>query len=452
MKKIHDFKEKKILVLGLGKSGTSAAKLLKKLGADVQVNDAAETLALGLEEMGITVITGSHPLELLDGVELLVKNPGIPYENIMVTEAIKRQIPVWTDIELAYRVSEAEIIAITGTNGKTTTTSLIEEMFKQANKPAKVAGNIGIPASQVAEKVSSQETIIMESSSFQLMGTEKFHPKIAIITNIFSAHLDYHGSQEAYEVAKWKIQNNMIEDDFLILNLDQEKMLSYVSQTRANVQVISLKKKTNAAYLLEGKIYYQEEYIMEADQLSLPGDHNLENALFALTAAKLSGIENQAICKALTTFTGKKHRLQFLGKAQGRMAYNDTEATNILATQKALTGFDHKKVWLFIGGLDRGNSFDELSDSLVDLKGMIIMGESSPKLVKLAESLQIPYHLTENVKTGLLEIFPQTEKGDILLLSPACASWDQYKNAAERGDLFIETFENLKLDSEKEMA
>ena len=444
MKKIQTFKAKKVLVLGLGKSGHSAAKLLKKLAAFVTVNDAGKVSSPELEALGIPVITGSHPIELLDGVDFLVKNPGIPYENVMVAAALERKIPIYTDIELAYLISEAPIIAITGTNGKTTTTTLIAKILNEAGKSARLAGNIGFPASEVAAEVTSEDTIIMETSSFQLMGTEKFHPHIALITNIYSTHLDYHGSQENYEAAKWNIQKNMTSDDFLILNFNQEKMKAYAERTRATVLPVSLHEKVAGAYLADGKLYFKGEYIMEALELSLPGEHNIENALLVIAATKLSGADNQSIVHVLKTFEGVRHRLQFIGTVQGRRAYNDTEATNILATKKALTGFDHSKLWLFVGGLDRGNDFDELEESLKGLKGMIIMGETTDKFVSLAKKLNLPYIVTENVTTGLKEIFPQTEIGDTLLLSPACASWDQYKNAEERGDLFIAAFEKLK--------
>ncbi|MDR0300116.1 MAG: UDP-N-acetylmuramoyl-L-alanine--D-glutamate ligase [Streptococcaceae bacterium] len=446
MKNIQDFQGKNVLVLGLGRSGTSAAKLLRDLGATVTVNDFADTEAPELEKLGITVVTGSHPMDLIEQAEILVKNPGIRYDNVLVARAEECQIPIYTDIELAYLVSEAEIIALTGTNGKTTTTTLIGQILNESGISARLAGNIGYPASNVAAEVTKTDMLVMETSSFQLMGTERFRPHIAVITNIYSTHLDYHGSQENYEAAKWNIQKNMKQDDFLILNFNQEKMREiYAKSTKATVVPISTQEVlTNGAYLLDGKLYYKGEFIMNKADLSLPGDHNVENALSAIAATKLAGAKNEAIVHVLSTFEGVRHRLQFLGLAQGRRAYNDTEATNILATKKALTGFEHSKLWLFVGGLDRGNNFDELEDSLKDVKGLVISGETTAKFVALAEKLSIPYHVTENVVTGLNEIFPQTELGDTLLLSPACASWDQYKNAEQRGDMFIDAFEKLK--------
>lgn len=449
MKKITTFEDKKILVLGLARSGMAAALVLHELGAIVTVNDGKpfeeNKEAQILLEEGVKVITGSHPLDLLDeDFALMVKNPGIRYDNPMVERAEALKIPIITEVELAYLISEAPIIGITGTNGKTTTTTLIADILNAAGQSAKLSGNIGFPASEVAEKATASDTLVMELSSFQLMGIDRFRPKIALITNLFSAHLDYHGSQEAYEAAKWRIQENMLADDFLILNFNQEKCRALADKTKAQVVPFSSTQKVDGAYVQEGKIYFKEELIMEVSELSLPGEHNLENALAAIVAAKLQGADKAAIVSVLSNFAGVKHRLQYLGEIDGRKVYNDSKATNILATQKALSGFDNRKLWLLAGGLDRGNGFESLEADLADLKGMVVFGQTAPKLRASAEKLNIPVFDSENVATALVEVLPQTVAGDTILLSPACASWDQYKTFEERGDLFIETFEKLK--------
>ncbi|MFC4651583.1 UDP-N-acetylmuramoyl-L-alanine--D-glutamate ligase [Lactococcus nasutitermitis] len=449
MKKITTFENKKVLVLGLAKSGIAAARLLDKLGAIVTVNDskafdenpAAQTL---LEE-GIKVICGHHPLELLDeDFALMVKNPGIRYDNPMVVRALELKIPVITEVELAYLVSEAPIIGITGTNGKTTTTTLIAAILNADGQSAKLSGNIGFPASDVASEATPDDTLVMELSSFQLMGIETFKPKIAVITNLFSAHLDYHGSQEAYEAAKWRIQEHLTKENFLILNFNQEKCKALANQTKATIVPFSTHEKVDGAYEYDGKLYFKDEFIMNSADLSLLGEHNVENALAAIAVAKLQGAKNEAIISVLTAFAGVKHRLQYLGEINGHKVYNDSKATNILATQKALSGFDNTKLWLLAGGLDRGNGFDELADDIAGLKGMIVFGQTAPKLQNLAEKLGIPVFKSENVATALKEVLARTGNGDTILLSPANASWDQYKTFEERGDLFIQTFETLK--------
>ena len=449
MKKIKTFEEKKVLILGLAKSGEAAARLLHTLGAHVTVNDGKafeeNPAAQALLEEGIEVICGSHPLELLDeDFDFMVKNPGIRYDNPMIKKALEKKIPVVTEVELAYLVSEAPIIGITGTNGKTTTTTLIADILNADGQSAKLAGNIGFPASEVAAHASAQDTLVMELSSFQLMGIVDFKPQIALITNIFSSHLDYHGSQEAYEAAKWRIQENLTSEQYLILNFNQKKCRALAEHTAAQVVPFATENKVDGAYALEGKLYFRDEFIMDAADLALPGEHNLENALAAIAVAKLSGAKNHAIIEVLTSFSGVKHRLQYLGELAGRKVYNDSKATNILATEKALSGFENSRLWLLAGGLDRGNGFEDLADSVTGIKGMVLFGETAPKLQELADRLQIPTLHSENVATALKAIFNKTEEGDTILLSPACASWDQYKTFEERGDMFIKAFEELK--------
>ena len=390
MKKISNFKNKKVLVLGLAKSGESAARVLKALGAIVTVNDGKpfdeNPAAQSLLAEGIKVITGEHPLGLLEeAFEVMVKNPGIPYDNPMVVRALALGIPVITEVELAYLISESPIVGITGTNGKTTTTTIIAEILNTDGQVAKLSGNIGFPASDVAASSSSDERLIMELSSFQLMGIETFRPHIAVITNVFSAHLDYHGSQVNYEAAKWRIQENMTADDYLVLNFNQEKLRHKAGQSLAKIVPFSTTDENkNGAYVADGGIYFKDERIMAVADLSLPGEHNLENALAAICVAKLSNVSTEAIISILTTFSGVKHRLQYLGQKSTIKFYNDSKATNILATQKALSGFDNQKLWLLAGGLDRGNGFEALSSDIAGLKGMVVFGETAPKLRELA--------------------------------------------------------------------
>ena len=450
MKKISNFKNKKVLVLGLAKSGESAARVLKALGAIVTVNDGKpfdeNPAAQSLLAEGIKVITGEHPIGLLEeAFEVMVKNPGIPYDNPMVVRALALGIPVITEVELAYLISESPIVSITGTNGKTTTTTMIAEILNADGQVAKLSGNIGFPASDVAASSSSDERLIMELSSFQLMGIETFRPHIAVITNVFSAHLDYHGSQVNYEAAKWRIQENMTADDYLVLNFNQEKLRHKAGQSLVKIVPFSTTDETkNGAYIADGGIYFKDERIMAVADLSLPGEHNLENALAAICVAKLSNVSTEAIISILTTFSGVKHRLQYLGQKSTIKFYNDSKATNILATQKALSGFDNQKLWLLAGGLDRGNGFEALSSDIAGLKGMVVFGETAPKLRELAEQLNIPVFESETVATAAQLAYEQATPGDTILLSPANASWDQYKTFEQRGDLFIDAFSKLE--------
>jgi UDP-N-acetylmuramoylalanine--D-glutamate ligase len=450
MKKITTFENKKVLVLGLAKSGESAARVLNQLGAIVTVNDGKpfdeNPAAQDLLAEGIRVITGSHPLDLLEeAFEVMVKNPGIPYDNPMVARALALAIPIITEVELAYLISESAIIGITGTNGKTTTTTLIGEILNAAGQSARLAGNIGFPASDVAASATADETLVMELSSFQLMGIDTFRPTIAVITNIFSAHLDYHGSQANYEAAKWRIQENMTADDYLVLNFNQAILRQQAKHTAAQVVPFSTSEKCETgAYVAAGQLFFRDEAVMAVADLSLPGEHNLENALAAICVAKLSGVSNAAIVSVLTTFSGVAHRLQYLGQKSGIKFYNDSKATNSLATQKALSGFANETLWLLAGGLDRGNQFDDLAADVTGLKGMIVFGQTAPKLRALAIALDIPVYDSQDVASAAKLAYELADQGDTILLSPANASWDQYKNFEQRGDLFSSAYTELE--------
>jgi len=449
MKTISKFANKKVLVLGLAKSGESAARLLDKLGAIVTVNDGKpfeeNPAAQSLLEEGIKVITGGHPLELLDeDFEWMVKNPGIPYNNPMVMRALEKKIPVITEVELAYLISDAPIIGITGSNGKTTTTTMIAEVLTAGGQNGLLSGNIGFPASQVAQDAGETDTLVMELSSFQLMGIEAFHPEIAVITNLMPTHLDYHGSFEEYVAAKWNIQKNMTASDYVVLNFNQDLAKELAKKTAAKVLPFSTKEKVDGAYLDGDVLTFRGEAIMKASELGVPGSHNVENALATIAVAKLRGIDNQVIRETLAHFGGVKHRLQYVGEINQVKFYNDSKSTNILATQKALSGFDNSKVILIAGGLDRGNEFDELVPDIKGLKKMVILGESAARVKRAADQAEVSYLDASDIRDATRKAFSVAEPGDIVLLSPANASWDMYKNFEVRGDEFLAVFKELK--------
>lgn len=449
MKTISKFANKKVLVLGLAKSGESAARLLDKLGAIVTVNDGKpfeeNPAAQSLLEEGIKVVTGGHPLELLDeDFEWMVKNPGIPYNNPMVMRTLEKKIPVITEVELAYLISDAPIIGITGSNGKTTTTTMIAEVLTAGGQNGLLSGNIGFPASQVAQDAGETDTLVMELSSFQLMGIETFHPEIAVITNLMPTHLDYHGSFEEYVAAKWNIQKNMTDSDYIILNFNQDLAKELAKKTAAKVIPFSTQEQVDGAYLDGDVLTFRGEAIMTASELGVPGSHNVENALATIAVAKLRGIDNQVIRETLAHFGGVKHRLQYVGEINQVKFYNDSKSTNILATQKALSGFDNSKVILIAGGLDRGNEFDELVPDIKGLKKMVILGESAARVKRAADQAEVSYLDASDIRDATRKAFSVAEPGDIVLLSPANASWDMYKNFEVRGDEFLAVFKELK--------
>lgn len=452
MKKATEYANEKILVLGLAKSGVAAAKLLHQLGAFVTVNDAKKIdenpEAQELLALGMTVITGSHPIDLLDeGFSLIVKNPGIPYTNPILEKAIEKKIPIMTEVEIAYAVSEAGFIGITGTNGKTTTTTMVYQLLNSERKQgvAKLAGNIGYPTSDVVVKSKKEDVLVTELSSFQLMGIEKFKPSIAIVTNLFEAHIDYHGNRENYVQAKWEIQKNMTSADYLILNGNQKELRNLAEKTKATVMYFSTSTiEEEGAYVLDDSLFYKDEKIMLASEVGVPGNHNIENALAAIIVAKLSGVSNEKIKQTLMNFSGVPHRTEFIGEYEGVKVYNDSKATNILATEKALSGFDNEKLVLIAGGLDRGNGFEDLEESLKGLKMLVATGETADKLIAVGEKVGITNCLkVSSMAEAVKQAWDSSEKGDVILLSPACASWDQYQNFEIRGEAFVKEIKQI---------
>ena len=450
MKKSEKFTNKHILILGLAKSGYAAARVLHEVGAILTVNDQKpyeeNEAAQELEKMGIKVVCGGHPIDILDDhFDFIIKNPGIPYSNPILVKAIDKGIPILTEVELAYHITPADFIGITGSNGKTTTTTLIYEMLEKGEKSPLIAGNIGTVSCEVAQGAAKENIIVTELSSFQLMGIEDFAPKIAVLLNIFDAHLDYHGTKEEYIKAKARIFENQTEADYCVINLDDKDVMFAAENVRSKkVPFSTTKVLQEGAYIKDQAIYFNDEKIIEIKDIVLPGVHNLENILAAVAVAKLVSTPNCAIIEVLTSFTGVKHRLQYVTTIENRKFYNDSKATNILATKKAISAFE-QPVILLAGGLDRGNEFDELVDELTRVKAMVLFGQTAKKLERAGQLAGIEIVKTvDNVEAAVKVAYDLSNEGDVILLSPACASWDQHKTFEERGDIFINAVHKLK--------
>ena len=452
MKEITDYQNKKVIVLGLAKSGVHAALLLHKLGALVTVNDikplSENPSAQELVEAGIRVIAGSHPLALLDeDFSVMVKNPGIPYTNPMVKRAQELNIPIITEPELAYEVLEGEFIGVTGTNGKTTTTTLINLMLNEGLKAPRsfVAGNIGVPASEVAQTIKADQIMVTELSSFQLLGTTELKPHIAVLTNIYEAHLDYHGNRHNYIEAKMNLVKNQTATDYFVINWDTEEWRELSQRSQAQVVPFSRQGLSHeGSYVQDGLIYFKEEQICPVAIIKIPGQHNVENALAAVAVAKIKGVSNEAIANVLRTFAGVRHRIQFVEEWQGRRFYNDSKATNIEATTVALQSFEQPIV-LIAGGLDRGFVFDELVPLIKkDVKAMVVYGETADLMKDAGEKAGLSTIIkVNNLVEATQQAVKLSEPNEIVLLSPAAASWDQFKTFEDRGDLFIKTVEEI---------
>jgi UDP-N-acetylmuramoylalanine--D-glutamate ligase len=451
MKSVEDLEDKNVLVLGMAKSGVSAALLLHRLRANVLVNDAnanqPQELIEKLENKGIRMVLGEHPTNILsqNKIELIVKNPGIPYTNPVLVDAQARGIKIVSEPELAYWVMDSELIGVTGSNGKTTVTTLIQLMLDDNKKHAYVAGNIGVPATTVAQKATAEDKIVMELSSFMLAGIDRLHPHIAVLNNIFASHLDWHKTRENYVNDKMNITKNQTKDDFLVINWDNTEWQELAKRTQAKVVPFSRQGLTKSgAYEIEGKLYFKDELIMEVDEIGIPGEQNVENALAAIAVAKIEKVSTAHIKQVLTTFGGVKHRIQYVENLNGRQFYNDSKATDIEATQVALRSFK-KPVILIAGGLDRHDDLDRLIPDLEpNVKEVIVNGETAEKFKKIAQKAGISVIKDSSRVSESVEIaYQDSKEGDIILLSPAAASWDQYKTFEERGDEFIAAVQNL---------
>ncbi len=447
MKYTTAYENKRILVLGLAKSGFAAAKLLHRLGAQVIVNEYRELPTddmhkCALEALGVCVIDGGHPDNVLDAVELIVKNPGIPYSNPVLVKAKERHIPIVVETDIAAQVSEAPMIAITGTNGKTTTTTLIHAMLEADEQAPLFAGNIGEVVSEVVLDATRNNVLVTELSSFQLMASPHLHPQISLLLNFDEAHLDYHTDLAEYHQAKAQIFANQTADDICVYNADDLKIVAAVRQAHASLVGFSQTEKTNGAYVNNGTIYYQNEAIIAIADVVLPGKHNIENILAAISIAKLREVSTAAIVSVLKTFAGVKHRLQFVTKKQNHYFYNDSKATNIQAAKTALASFQRPIVWL-AGGLDRGVDFETLRPYCERVQAIVTFGETAPKFMALAEQLQVSAAHVETMDEAVSVANNFAIDESVILLSPACASWDQYPSFEVRGDAFLTAVNQL---------
>ena len=446
------FENKKILVLGMARSGYEVCKYLSKHNNTIILNDGGsrdkqdDAKVKELEQLGITLIFDSHPDDLLDdSFDYIIKNPGIRNDHKYVVKAKELGIPVINEAEMAYRLlpDDVTLIGITGTNGKTTTTTLTYEMIKKSGKRVHLAGNIGYPLCSFLDKLESGDIIVMEVSCQQLANMDKFNPHIALMTNLSEAHIDFFGSYEAYKEDKLKLFKNQQDDDIAILNIENDEVMKGTTDIKSNVKYFSSKREINGAYMLDNKLYYYDEFIINRDEFLLKGNHNVENALGAMMIAKEVGVDNESIVSVLKTFTGVRHRLEFIDKVKGVDYYNDTEATNTKCTQIALSSFD-KNVILILGGLERGQDFHDLDNFISPVKEIVGIGECRDRVKEYGESVGIKTNTFEKLVEAMDYINSVVVDGDTVLLSPASASWDQYKQCEDRGDEFRDIVKELK--------
>ena len=444
------FKNMKILILGMARSGVAAARVLIKRGNTVIINDIKEEhdkeIIKELNDLGVELILGSHPLELVDkSINYVIKNPGIKDDHKLIVKARELGIPVINEVELAYNLlpNDITLIGITGTNGKTTTTTLTYEiMHKAFGDKVHLAGNIGYPLCGIIDKLKKDDIIVMEVSVQQSVNFDKFHPHIALLTNYSPAHIDFLGTYENYKKTKAKMFYNQEKSDIAILNLNNKDVCDELKNIKSIKKYFSSSKKTNC-YLKDNVIYYNDEKIIDTSIIKIPGIHNIENILGAISIAKEFNVSNEVINDVISNFTGVEHRLEFVDEIDGVRFYNDTEATNIKCTQIALSSFN-KPIIIILGGLERGQNFDDLNEYVSDVKAIIGIGECRERVREFGIKNNINTYIHEYLKDGFKDIKNIMENGDIVLLSPASASWDQYPECEVRGSEFKDLVKDLK--------
>jgi UDP-N-acetylmuramoylalanine--D-glutamate ligase len=443
------FTNNKILILGFARSGYEAAKFLAKRNNEVILNDMKtdheQEKIDELEALGVKIILGDHPDDLLDSsFDYLIKNPGVPIDHKYVLKARELGVEVINEVEMAFRLlpEGVKFVGITGTNGKTTTTTLIYDMLIKDGKRAHLTGNIGFPLIGFLDKLQKDDIIVMETSCQQLENLTKFNPDIAVMTNLSEAHIDFLKSYDNYKRVKTKIFQNHDSHNIAVLNHENKDVMDMTKDIKSTKKYFSIKEKVDGCYLKDDAIYYYDEKIIDTKDIRLIGNHNYENIMAAIIVVKELGVKNESIVSLLKEFKGVEHRIEFVREYKNVKFYNDSKATNIKATQIALSAFKTPVV-ILLGGLDRGHDFFELKDYMKYVKHVVALGECRNRVEDFAKELGIPCTNVETLKEAVPAAVKVANAGDTILLSPASASWDQYKCFEDRGDEFKKLVNNL---------
>ena len=452
------FKRRKIIILGLARSGFAAAKVLASAKKKNQViltekkskEELDPKVLQELENLDVDLVLGDNPIELVNReVDYIIKNPGIAIDHPYVLKAKELGIPVINELELAYQLMPKEgvtLIGITGTNGKTTTTTLIYEMIKASNRQVYLAGNIGYPLCDFIGKIKRGDIVVVETSCQQLENIDTYKPNIAVLTNIDIAHLEFMKTYEHYKEVKMRIMQNQTSEDVVIINDDCQELDEAKRRAKAKKRFFSLKNQKATAHITDKTIYVNEKPVIALKDIKLIGEHNYQNIMAAILAVKEVGVDDASIKKVLTTFKGVEHRLEYVDTINGVDFYNDTEATNIKCTQIALASFNRPTI-LILGGYERNQNFADLIPYLKNTKAILAIGSTKERVLEFGKKQNIPTYAYNTQLEALSYVFDLASPGDVVLLSPAAASWDQYKQAEDRGAEFkdwVKAQKNLK--------
>lgn len=444
-----DARDKNFLILGLGTSGYAAARKLLSLGAIVSTADSSveyEVMkrAVELEKAGATAVTWGLPADMLRNQDYLVVSPGVPVDEPVVKSARRRGVKVMSELELAFQLTDSPIVAVTGTNGKSTVVTMLGEIFTAAGIANLVAGNIGRPLVDAIDEAGPETVLIVEVSSFQLETVIDFRPRVAVLLNITEDHIDRHGNPKTYRDMKAKLFKRQQPSDFAVINLDDPEVAKVLDRIKSNLVPYSMKEQTERGVFVENGIIwavmppeYKPETIGSISDVHFKGSHNLENALAAIAVGLVWGLPADAIMSAISNFKGLDHRIEFVAKKGGVSYYDDSKATNPDAVKRALGAFDEPVV-LLAGGRNKNMDFAPLKSGIKEkVKAVVLFGESAIELSGMVkEAGPIPFQIAKTMEEAVKMAAGRAAPGDAVLLSPGCASFDMFSGYAERGRAF----------------
>lgn len=447
-----EFANKRVLVAGTGKSGIASAALLKKKGAAVLLYDENESVSKSdvkekLKSVGeVEIILGALADDVIAGLDLMVISPGIPKDAAFVQRVEKQGITIWGEIELSYQAGKGKIAAITGTNGKTTTTYLLGEIFAAFYEKTFVVGNIGFPYADMALQTTEDSVIAAEISSFQLESIDEFQPEVSAVLNITPDHLNRHYTMENYTAVKMNITKNQTQEQFCVLNYEDEWLKPYFSKLRAKPVFFSSSHKLTDGYWLSDNlddIYYSEDgkdtLLCKMRETNLLGIHNAENIMAAIAMSVCMGVPMKTILAVVRKFKAVEHRIEFVEEIQGVTYYNDSKGTNTDASKQAIRAMNRPCI-LIAGGYDKGSEYDDWVECFGDkVKALVLLGVTKDKIAKTAKEHGFEdIVLVDSLKEAVEKAAQLAQPGEAVLLSPACASWDMFQSFEERGNLFKE--------------